>query len=234
MKSFIKYAFLSCLVAMFLLDVAMGQIASAPLGRDRQIQNQSLQRPQLQMTRQSSHPHEDPVGRNQPILAHNQIRQGSFQTRGITVEPTKPSPAPGLARPPIQSQTHVPTPSQVHTPPQRLVPSQVRHPQHLTPPHTHTVTVHQHVVHRGFGQGLRLGVGVQEHSGEGVLVTVVHPGSPADIAELIAGDVILEINRMPINDFMDYSYAVDRSPRTMNMKVSNDGQEFMLTIELRY
>ena len=216
MKSLIKYALLSCLVSMFLLDSAMGQMGiprdarPLPAGKNQQIRTPLLR------------PSPPPPWGNQQIPTPSQVRHDSFPTRGITIEPTKPSPITGQVQPPIQSQTHVPAPSPV------------RHPQHLTPPLTHTVTIHQHVVHRGFGQGLRFGAGVQEHSGEGVLVTVVHPGSPADIAELIAGDVILEINRMPINDFMDYSYAVDRSPRTMNMKVSNDGQEFTLTIELRY
>jgi S1-C subfamily serine protease len=84
------------------------------------------------------------------------------------------------------------------------------------------------------GQRLRLGVGADEHSGEGILVTHVLENSPGHFAGLVAGDVILEINRMPINDLIDYSYAVDRSPETMNVKIYNDGQESLITIDLRY
>lgn len=38
----------------------------------------------------------------------------------------------------------------------------------------------------------------------GVIVTAVEPSSPADAAGMISGDVIIEINKQPINDLSDY------------------------------
>ena len=155
-----------------------------------------------------------------PVPRNDRIPQNN--ARGVTVEPApKPSPVLAQVQPPIQTQSQ--------SVPPRVYPQPKRHA-----PQVQTVVVQQHLLHRGFGQGLRLGVGAKEYSGEGVLVTDVLANSPADIAGLVAGNVILEINRMPINDLTDYSYAVDRSRETMNMKVGHDGQEFMMTIELKY
>src|SRR5262249_11217271 len=43
---------------------------------------------------------------------------------------------------------------------------------------------------------------------EGVLITSVEPGSAADEAGLEQGDIIVEVDRKPINDVSDYQKAV--------------------------
>jgi len=175
-----------------------------PMGRDMSMQTQHRVPPTA------------PMGRDM-----HQGREIYVPTRGIQIEKDQPAPMPGHTQPPVQSQPLPSAPPQIQPQPQRLVPQ------------TQTIAVHQHQAHRGFGRQLRLGVGAEEHSGAGVLVTHVLENSPGHLAELVAGDVILEINRMPINDLIDYSYAVDRSPETMIMRVANNGQEYTITVELR-
>lgn len=205
MKRFLNPILLSCLVSMFVpSDLVIGQI----------FQRRSERAEPADAGREMR----TPTQRQAP--ARVQSQQNNPITRGVTVEPTKPSPILGQVQPPIQSPS--PAPQRVQLP-----------SQHFTP-QIQTLTLHQYQVHRGFGQRLRLGVGAEEYRGEGVLVTHVLENSPGHISGLVAGDVILEINRMPINDLMDYSYAVDRSSETMSVKVENNGQESMITIELRY
>lgn len=48
--------------------------------------------------------------------------------------------------------------------------------------------------------------GIEEK--QGVLVTQVEPSSPAESAGIIAGDVLLEINKMPINNVPEYKNAL--------------------------
>jgi serine protease Do len=43
---------------------------------------------------------------------------------------------------------------------------------------------------------------------DGVVITAVEPGSPGGEAGLQKGDIILEINRVPVRNLADYSKAV--------------------------
>ena len=90
------------------------------------------------------------------------------------------------------------------------------------------------VLDSAFGQGLRLGIGVSPHSGEGLRVTHVLPDSAGQRAGFEVGDVILVINGMPIRNFQDYSNAVDDSPAIMSVTLGNvnDGQELTIDVEL--
>ncbi|RMH09450.1 MAG: DegQ family serine endoprotease [Nitrospirae bacterium] len=51
-----------------------------------------------------------------------------------------------------------------------------------------------------------------EKGTEGVVVTAVKPGSPADQAGLAPGDVIREVNRIPIHSLEDYRRALSTPP----------------------
>lgn len=46
---------------------------------------------------------------------------------------------------------------------------------------------------------------------EGVVITAVQPGSPADEAGLRRGDIILEIDRKPVHDLQEYRKAISES-----------------------
>ena len=43
---------------------------------------------------------------------------------------------------------------------------------------------------------------------QGVIVTDIVPDSPSDAAGLDKGDIILEINKRPINNIVDYQDAI--------------------------
>jgi S1-C subfamily serine protease len=45
----------------------------------------------------------------------------------------------------------------------------------------------------------------------GVIVVSVKPGSPAEGSGIRPGDVIYEINRMPVKNMRDYSAAADKT-----------------------
>ena len=73
-------------------------------------------------------------------------------------------------------------------------------------------------------QGSELGLTVQEltpatakrlsmDQGEGILVTAVKPGSPADEAGLQQGDVILEVNRTPVDTLAAYDRALKKTEK---------------------
>jgi S1-C subfamily serine protease len=49
----------------------------------------------------------------------------------------------------------------------------------------------------------RLGVAVKN----GVVVVDVEPGTPADDAGIVVGDIILEINKQPVKNVSDYEKA---------------------------
>ena len=84
-------------------------------------------------------------------------------------------------------------------------------------------------------QGPRFGIRAVNHHG-GVRVTQVVPNGPGAKAGFEVGDLIVEINGVPIRNEQDYSKAVDDSPKTMNAKVVNvnDGKTLNITFELGY
>ncbi len=84
-------------------------------------------------------------------------------------------------------------------------------------------------------RGPRFGIRAVTHHG-GVRVTEVLPNGPGAKAGFEIGDLIVEINGMPIRSEQDYSKAVDDSPKTMKAKVVNvhDGRTLNVTFELGY
>ena len=48
---------------------------------------------------------------------------------------------------------------------------------------------------------------------EGLVITSIKPGSPADEAGLQRGDVIAEINRQPVRNRSDYDRAVEKTEK---------------------
>jgi serine protease Do len=68
----------------------------------------------------------------------------------------------------------------------------------------------------------------------GALITDVSPGSPADRARLVAGDIILEIDGTPLEDSRELSLAVStKSPgATVRLKVVRDGSEREFAVTL--
>jgi S1-C subfamily serine protease len=71
-------------------------------------------------------------------------------------------------------------------------------------------------------------------SDEGVLVTDVRPGSPADEGGVRSGDVIRAINHVTVKNASDLQ-AVARdlkSSQTVLLRVSRDGQTMFLAFDL--
>ncbi len=67
----------------------------------------------------------------------------------------------------------------------------------------------------------------------GVVVVNVQPGSPADDAGIQVGDVIREVDRIPIKNLTDYDSAVTKSGRNKPVLflVKRGGQTFYVTIQ---
>jgi hypothetical protein len=72
------------------------------------------------------------------------------------------------------------------------------------------------------------GARAQANNGDGVLVTQVVPGSPAERMGLEVNDVILSINGRPVASVRDYSEAIDQSPVVLQASVRNhrDGKVY--------
>ena len=83
-------------------------------------------------------------------------------------------------------------------------------------------------------RGPRFGVRAVNHPGGGVRITEVLPGGPGCRAGFEVGDIILEINGTPIRNELDYSKAIDDSPKKINAKVINvnDGRTLDVAFEL--
>jgi S1-C subfamily serine protease len=71
-------------------------------------------------------------------------------------------------------------------------------------------------------------------STKGALVTEVRPGTPADDGNLKPGDVIHEINHVPINKAADLQAAIGNIKKGENvlLKVERQGQTLYLAFEL--
>ncbi|MGD0886026.1 MAG: DegQ family serine endoprotease [Thermodesulfovibrionales bacterium] len=67
----------------------------------------------------------------------------------------------------------------------------------------------------------------------GVVVVKIQPGSPADDARMQVGDVIKEINRMPVRDLNDYNSAIKQSAKNKPVLflIKRGTQTFYVTIQ---
>jgi len=84
-------------------------------------------------------------------------------------------------------------------------------------------------------RGPRFGVRAVTHHG-GVRVTEIVPNGPGAKAGFEIGDLIVEINGVPVRNEQEYATAVDESPKKMNAKVVNvnDGRTINVTFDLGY
>ena len=72
-----------------------------------------------------------------------------------------------------------------------------------------------------------------ENSTQGVVVTAVAPGSPADQAGLARGDVIREVNKQNIQSLEDYQVSVDslKKDEVARLFINRSGIPLFLTIK---
>ena len=229
MKSLLKYALLSCLVSLFLVDnLAMAQqVRSAPAGRFDRIPTDRAPT--------------DPTGRNNRMPS-GLVTRPSGNNQRIPDNITGNKPESPTATPPLRPSP--PTPRGAYI--EKI--DNANGFSSNSPPNGNVVNgnvVRQTTVVRGIpgtvrlpfaiSQGLRLGIGATNHPGGGVCVTDVLPDSPGGRAGFEVGDVILEINGTSIRNLQDYSKAVDDSSGRMDTTVVNlnDGR-LNRTVELRY
>lgn len=89
----------------------------------------------------------------------------------------------------------------------------------------------------------RLGLSVQtltpelqrqfELQGEhGVLISSVEPGSPASMANLQTGDLIVEVNRQPVANTAELQDAIGKSPDRVLLLVKRNGTSLFVVIQL--
>src|SRR5262249_4876407 len=69
----------------------------------------------------------------------------------------------------------------------------------------------------------RFGVRVLENKGDGVKVAVVHADSPAAVAGLKSGDVILQIGKTALKSADDFKQAVDAARGVVEVRVQRVG-----------
>jgi hypothetical protein len=79
----------------------------------------------------------------------------------------------------------------------------------------------------------RFGVRVVEHGGEGVEVLVVHGDTPADLAGLKPGDVLLEIGGKAINSLPEFTEAVAHAKGSVPVAYRRPGQTEAGRVEVR-
>ncbi len=94
------------------------------------------------------------------------------------------------------------------------------------------VQMTQNVYAISLGRGPVLGARAQQ-GGDGLFVTEVVLGAPADLAKIQTGDSIVTINNKAIRTEKEYSDAVDHSPNLMQITVRRtDGRKENLTVQL--
>lgn len=69
---------------------------------------------------------------------------------------------------------------------------------------------------------------------KGVVVVSVDPGSPADDAGIQPGDVIREVNRMPVKDNRDYERAMTKTAKGNQslLLIKRGGQNFYVSLSV--
>jgi len=81
-----------------------------------------------------------------------------------------------------------------------------------------------------------LGVGVERRSdgGQGAIITSVQPDSPADVAGIVTGDIVLRVDGTPIDGQIGLVAAIrDASPgQTVEIVILRDGERVTLTATL--
>nr|WCC90952.1 magnetosome protein MamE-Cter-greigite [Desulfobacteraceae bacterium] len=76
---------------------------------------------------------------------------------------------------------------------------------------------------------LRLAFDIPENV-NGVIVLMVIPGSPAEKAGLIKGDLIKQINQVPIAKLSDFFEALQTSDQKLLLNIIRQGSEFYITV----
>ena len=76
---------------------------------------------------------------------------------------------------------------------------------------------------------LRKQLGIEDK--EGVVVTEVAPGGPADNAGIRSGDVIVEVDRKPIHNLSELTKALDASGKRALLLVRRDGGAIYVTVD---
>jgi serine protease Do len=67
----------------------------------------------------------------------------------------------------------------------------------------------------------------------GVLISGVDPGSPAAMANLQTGDLIVEANRVPITNIGELQNALRKSPDQILFLVKRNGASLFVVIQLK-
>ena len=67
----------------------------------------------------------------------------------------------------------------------------------------------------------------------GVLITNVEPGSPASMANLQAGDLIVEANRQPVTNIGELQDALGKAPEQVLLLVKRGGSSLFVVIRLK-
>jgi len=88
----------------------------------------------------------------------------------------------------------------------------------------------------GFGQSVTVRCGevetIEYNRDKGVVVTEVKPDSPAAQAGLAPGDVIREVNRMPVQELQDVERGLSRGrdPGQVLLRVEREGSQRYIVI----
>ncbi|HTR44512.1 MAG TPA: DegQ family serine endoprotease, partial [Thermodesulfovibrionales bacterium] len=67
---------------------------------------------------------------------------------------------------------------------------------------------------------------------EGVVVSDVEPGSAAGEAGIQRGDVVLEVNRRPVNSLRDFSSALQKAGKAILLLVFRNGSTFYISLQI--
>jgi serine protease Do len=68
---------------------------------------------------------------------------------------------------------------------------------------------------------------------KGVLISGVEPGSPASMANLQTGDLIVEANHQPVTNIGELEHALGKSPDQVLLLVKRNGESLFVVIQLK-